>query len=188
MTFKLYFRYGAMGSSKTANMIMVAYNYKKQGKKILILKPAVDIRDDETFIVSRTGMKMEVDILIGKNTSLLSFDYKSIDCVLVDEINMLNPDYIDQLRVITEFCPVICYGLRTDYKSNLFASSKRLFEIADNIEEVKTICVLCNKKAIMNAKYIVKDGKRDVLKSGSSIIELGGDEMYQAMCWGCWNS
>jgi thymidine kinase len=187
MSAKLYFRYGAMGSSKSANLIMTAYNYKVQGKKIMILKPGVDTRDEKNSIVSRTGMKQEIDLLTYNFTYIPQYIPIDLDCVLVDECQFLEVEQIDQLRYITKYCPVICYGLRTDYSSKLFPSSQRLMEIADNIEEIKTTCVYCNKKAIINAKYKIDGDVKIIIKSGSANIDIGGDDKYQAMCWNCWN-
>ena len=188
MSHKLYFRYGAMGSSKSANMIMTAYNYKKQGKKVMILKPGLDTRDEKNSVVSRVGIQMKVDLLVYNFVSIEQYIDINTDCVLVDEVNMLEPKHIDQLRNITKICPVICYGLRTDYMTKLFPASQRLMELADSIEEVKTTCVKCNKKAIISAKYRMEKGNVVIVKSGSSKIELGGDDKYQAMCWSCWNN
>ena len=187
MSHKLYFRYGAMGSSKSANMIMTAYNYKKQGKKVMIIKPGIDTRDEKKSVVSRAGIQMEVDLLVDEFTFIEQYIDSETDCVLIDECQFLQVKQIEQLRNITKICPVICYGLRTDYMTNLFPASKRLMELADSIEEVKTTCVCCNKKATINAKYKIERGTVVVLKSGSSKIELGGDDKYQAMCWNCWS-
>lgn len=183
---KLYFRYGAMNSSKTANLLMVAHNYQILGKKILLMKPQIDCRVSQDSIHSRIGLEKKVDILIEETTDLLKEDYTQVDCILVDECQFLSEQHVNQLRAITEYTPVLCYGLRTDYRSQLFAGSKRLMEIADTIEEIKTICVLCNHKAIINAKYKVIDNGKTIIKNGTEAIDLGAEEKYQAMCWTCW--
>jgi thymidine kinase len=182
---KLLFRYGTMSSSKSANLLMLAYNYEKQGKKILVIKPSLENRDSDIKIVSRTGLCRKVDFLIKQDTNIETLVSLDIDFILVDECQFLEPNHIDQLRNLTKQCYVICYGLRTCFDTSLFPASKRLMEIADTIEEIKTSCVFCNKKAIINLKYN-KDGI--TIKNNSSIIDLGGDDKYKSVCWCCWNS
>jgi thymidine kinase len=182
---KLYFRYGAMNSSKTANLLMVAYNYRSQGKSVILIKPNIDNRVNILDISSRMGINMKADIIASSETDLSQI--KDTDCILVDECQFLTPLQIEQLRTLTVSIPVICYGLRTDYRTILFPGSKRLMELADNIEEVKTICVLCNNKAIINAKFSLKNNKKYILKKGSSEPDIGAEEKYQSMCWFCWN-
>lgn len=179
---KLYFRYGAMNSSKTANLLMVAHNYRAQGKSVILIKPDIDNRVDVLQISSRMGVSMSADIVASSDTDLSQVQHT--DCVLVDECQFLTPVQIDQLRSLTKTIPVICYGLRTDYRTVLFPGSRRLMEIADNIEEVKTVCVCCNSKAIINAKL---DDTRCIVRDGSSAPEIGAEERYQPMCWNCWN-
>jgi thymidine kinase len=185
---KLYFRYGTMNSSKTANLLMVAHNYKTQGKKALIFKPEIDDRFGKNVIKSRTGLSDEVDVIISEDTKLDNILLEdNVVCILVDEANFLLPKHVDQLRNFTKYVPVICYGLRTDYKSNFFPGSQRLMEIADTIEEIKTICVTCHKKSIINAKFSLVEGKKYIIKTGSDKPDLGAEEKYQSMCWECWN-
>lgn len=182
--YKLYFRYGSMNSSKTANLLMVAYNYKQKGKKVVLIKPKIDDRFGEKYIASRCGMKMEADIIVDEKSELYNiYDWKKYDCVLVDEVSFLTPKQIEELRKITEYIPVIGYGLRTDYKRQLFPGSKRLMELADSIEEIKNICTFCNKKAIFNMK-INKDGK--AIKDGSNDIEIGAEDKYISVCYRCY--
>uniref|UniRef100_A0A6C0D273 thymidine kinase n=1 Tax=viral metagenome TaxID=1070528 RepID=A0A6C0D273_9ZZZZ len=183
---KLYFRYGAMSSSKTANLLMVAHNYEVQNKEVLLIKPDLDDRFGKDLIKSRCGLERKANIIVNSEDNLLnnSVDYSYYDCVLVDEVQFLTSKQIDQLRVITITTPVICYGIRTSYNCELFPGSKRLFELADTIEEVKTTCNFCNKKATINAK--LQDGK--VIKDGSNVIDIGGDEKYLSTCWFCWNN
>jgi len=188
---KLYFKYGTMGSSKSANLLMVYHNYKKQGKNALLVKPNIDNRDGIEYISSRAGFRELADIIVDHKTNLYEEIHKIISqykCVLVDEAQFLSVDNILDLRKITKFIPVICYGLKTDYKCELFTGSKSLLEVADSIEEIKTICVNCNYKAIINAKYSIDDnGKKNIIKSSSKLLDIGGDELYQPMCWNCWN-
>ena len=183
---KLYFRYGTMNSSKTSNLLMVAHNYQALNRKILLMKPKIDTRTIGN-IKSRIGFEKDVDILIDLETDLLEIDYQNFDCVIIDEVQFLLPKHIDQLRIITKYVPVICYGLRTDYRIKMFSGSQRLMELADTIEEIKTICVDCSHKAIINAKYIQENNKITLIKDGSDKTDLGAEEKYRAMCWDCWS-
>jgi len=182
---KLYFRYGTVASSKTMNLLAVAHNYKQQGKIAYVFKPALDTRFGSELIRSRTGLEQKADLCLEKNTKIDFSRFKDGHCILVDEAQFLSVQIIEQLRTIaTQYdIPVICYGLRTDFKSELFAGSKRLLELADTIEEVKTTCNFCNKKATMNLKFV--DGK--AFNSGNS-IELGCEEKYLPACFGCYAS
>jgi thymidine kinase len=179
-----------MNSSKTANLLMVAHNYISQNKKVILLKPSIDVRYNATKITSRVkGIEKEVDILITEDTDLIAeVDISDLYCLIVDEAQFLSDKHIEQLRMLTKIVPVICYGLRTDYTGHLFSGSKRLMELADTIEEIKTICTFCNRKAIINAKYVLKnDGvTREIVKEGSEIIEIGDEDRYMPLCWKCW--
>ena len=180
---KLYFRYGTMTSAKTLNLLAVAHNYRSQNKKIILIKPAFDTRFGAEMIKSRAGLENEADILVNSDTPLNYSDFKDVSCVLVDEAQFLSTNIVEQLRKLSIELniPVICYGLRADFKSYLFEGSKRLLELADTIEEVKTTCYYCNKKAIMNLKHV--DGK--AVNVGPS-IELGTEEKYFPTCYGCY--
>ena len=184
MCYKLYFRYGAMCSSKTANLLMVAHNYKTQNKKVLLIKPKIDNRYGEEFVESRTGLKERADLIIDSNINLLMLDinFEDYNVVLIDEVQFLTVEQIEQLRLITIYTPVICYGLRTDYRTKLFTGSQRLMELADSIEEIKTVCNFCNKKATVNLKHL--DGV--IIKDGSGKIDIGAEEKYMSSCWACW--
>lgn len=185
---KLYFRYGPMNSSKTANLLMVAHNYRAQGKKVVLMKPALDTRFGQTMIVSRAITTGGIaDILVEPEWSNFSID-NDVYCVLVDEAQFLTEKNVEGLRKLAETVPVICYGLRTDYRSYLFPGSKRLMELADSIEEIKTICVECNRKATMNAKFYVQNGGKVIVRDGSSEPDLGAEEKYQPMCWLCYSA
>lgn len=181
---KLYFRYGTVGSAKTLNLLAVAHNYKQQGKEVLLVKPALDERFGKQNIKSRAGLEKEADILVEPDTDLLIQLYEGIDCILVDEAQFLSAQVIDQLRHITREnnIPVICYGLRTDFRSHLFEGSKRLMEVADSIEEVKSTCYFCNRKATLNLKHV--NGKATVL--GPS-VQLGAEETYLPACFPCFS-
>ncbi len=180
---KLYFRYGTVGSAKTLNLLAVAHNYRQQDKKILLMKPSMDTRFGQGWIKSRAGLEQEADLLIHPELSLLEMDYKDVSCILVDEAQFLSEKTIDELRKITLDwgIPIICYGLRTDFKSRLFEGSRRLMELADSIEEVKATCHYCNRKSIMNLKYV--DGH--AVDAGPS-VELGAEEKYLPACFKCY--
>jgi len=187
---KLYFRYGTMNSSKTANLLMVAHNYRSQGKVAILIKPQIDTRDGLETIKSRAfSHKIDVDIILNSGTKDISFNENiSPDCILVDEAQFLSMENVDALRNLPYDIPIMCYGLRTDYRSKLFPGAQRLMEVADNIEEIKTVCVNCHNKAIINAKYYLdsQTGKKIVIHDGSSEIDLGAEEKYNPLCWNCW--
>ena len=179
---KLYFRHGTMGSAKTMNLLAVAHNYRSQGKRVMLLKPRLDTRFSSKAIVSRSGLSIDADMLLEKDTRLDPRDFEGLACVLVDEAQFLSAAAIEELRGLTlkPGVPVICYGLRTDFQSRLFEGSKRLLELADSIEEVKVTCQFCNRKAILNMRFV--DGKPT--SSGEQIV-LGGDESYAPACYAC---
>lgn len=183
---KLYFRHGTMNSSKTANLLMVAHNYRAQGKKVMLIKPAVDTRFGTSTITSRAVGDMEADLVVDANICEIHVPEET-SCVLVDEAQFLSEHVVEMLRDLTKIVPVICYGLRTDYRSRLFPGSRRLLELADTIEEIKTVCVNCNRKAIINAKFYLREGERVISRDGSDEPDIGAEEKYQPMCWNCWN-
>ena len=172
---KLYFRYGAVSSAKTLNLLAVAHNYERQGKSVIVLKPAFDTRFGPRKVASRAGLEREADLLIGDDATFDPKDYENCQCVLVDEAQFLTACDVDQLRELTRRAsvPVICYGLRTDFRSRLFEGSKRLMEVADSIEEIKTTCAFCNRKAILNLKSL--DG---VPTLAGPTKQLGAEELY----------
>jgi thymidine kinase len=180
---KLYFRYGTVGSAKTLNLLAVTHNYQQQNKRILLVKPKLDTRFGNDEVKSRAGLVKKADILVTDETIFDSRDFEGHDCVVVDEAQFLSKSLIDQLRLIAsrQNIPVICYGLRTDFRGNLFEGSKRLFEVADSIEEVKTTCAFCNRKAIFNLKLL--DGKPTLT---GPTIELGAEEKYLPACSICY--
>lgn len=178
---KLYFRYGTMDSAKSMNLLAVAHNYRKQGKKVLLVKPRLDTRFGATTISSRCGLEAEADLMVEEDTVLDPREFAGLDCVLVDEAQFLAPSVIEDLRRITvdPGVPVICYGLRTDFQTRLFPGAQRLMELADRIEEVKVTCQYCAKKAICNLRFV--NGAPTV--EGPQ-IQLGADEHYAPVCWG----
>ena len=177
---KLYFRYGAMGSSKTANAIMVQYNYLERGQRVLLLKPKLDNRDGEKVIKSRCGLESACRFVEELN----DIDASQYDCVIVDEAQFLTKAQVERLVHIVDVIgvPVIAYGLRADFQGNLFEGSQWLLAWADTIEEVKTIC-WCGKKAVCNAR--VMDGR--VVKEGDQIL-LGGNSQYVSLCRRHWQT
>ena len=185
---KLYFRYGAMGSSKSANILMVRYNYEERGQYAILLKPRTDDRDGEHKIQSRIGLSAPAEYVDdflkeisklwnGKETEYL-YHGKKVNAILGDEAQFLSPEEVDALSDIVDFyeIPVLCYGLRTDFLNNLFPGSRRLMEIADVIEEVPTVC-WCGKRAQCNTRY--SNGK--IVREGAQIM-LGSNESYVALC------
>jgi len=183
---KLYFRHGAMNSSKSMNLLAIAHNYEELGRKVLLLTPSVDTRSDVNEIASRVGIHHRA-IVIEPDDSITHIvaQHLDVDCILVDEAQFLSVEQVNELSYVVDECgiSVICYGLRTDFQHKLFVGSKALLEQADSIEEVKTICTMCNHKAIMNARVV--DGKR--ITTGDQVV-IGGNESYIPVCRKCYNS
>jgi len=177
---KLYFRYGTMDSAKSMNLLAVAHNYRKQGKRVLLVKPRLDTRFGAAKISSRCGLEADADLMLDEETALDPRDFVGLDCVLVDEAQFLAPSVIEDLRRITvePGVPVICYGLRTDFQTKLFPGAQRLMELADRIEEVKVTCQYCAKKAICNLRFV--NGSPTVV---GPQVQLGADEQYAPVCW-----
>ena len=182
---KLYFKYGAMGSSKTANALITRFNYQERDMKVWLIKPSIDDRDGANIIRSRIGLEAIADIMTPDADifALFEKDHKDYDVIITDECQFFTPEQIDQLRKIVDIydIPVMCFGLRTDFLTHLFPGSRRLFEVADSITEIKTICS-CGNKATVNAR-IDEDG--NVVTTGSQIL-IGGNDSYIAMCHKCW--
>ncbi len=181
---KLFFKYGTVFSAKSLNLIATAHNYETQGKKVLLLIPSMDTRSDGN-ISTRAGFKMKAEVIDTDTNVMDVFNehmkrHERIDCVLVDEVQMLKAHHIDQLREITLLfkTPVICYGLRMSYTLELFEASKRLLELADKLEEIKTVCWYCNSKATHNLKLV--DGKPEYK---GNPIDIGGLEKYIPVCY-----
>ncbi len=174
---KLYFYYGAMGSSKTANALMVAYNYSERGQKTLLAKTNIDTRDGSHTIRSRIGLERNC-ILLSDLCRMKDEEIREYDAVVVDEIQFASKEQIDHLAYIVDYLevPVLCYGLRTDFQLNLFEGSERLLAIADEIKEVKTMC-WCGHKATCNARY----NRHGIVRQGSQVM-LGANDEYIALC------
>ena len=179
---KLYYRYGVMGSSKTANALMVRYNYEERGQDTLLVKPAVDQRDGARFVASRAGLSHPC-IYFSDLQKLTADEIRQYACVIVDEAQFLSREEVRWLTwVVDELnVPVICYGLRADFKGELFPGSMELMACADIIEEIKTIC-WCGRKATYNARFD-KDGH--VLKEGEQVV-LGANDQYIGLCRKHW--
>lgn len=181
---KLYFKYGAMGSSKTAQALITKFNYEERGMDVWLLKPSVDSRDGETLLRSRIGLESTADVVRPEDDIRALYAARGRhDVVIVDECQFLTPEQIEQLRQLVdeENLPVLCFGLRTDFLTHLFPGSRRLFELADSITEIKTICE-CGSKATVNARI---DGEGHVVTEGAQVF-LGGNDSYVAMCHACW--
>lgn len=184
---KLYFKYGAMGSSKTAQALMCKFNYEQVGYDVTLVKPVIDNRDiekDSIVVKSRIGLSSPCEVF-DSETNLYKFifglnQFKEKSIVIVDECQFCTAEQIDQLKEISYHIPVLCYGLLTNFKTQLFEGSKRLVEIADSLMEIKTICP-CGKKATINARFV--DGK--LCTDGDEIL-IGGDETYKAICYQCY--
>lgn len=183
---KLFFKYGTVFSAKSLNLIATAHNYETQGKKVLLMIPALDTRSNGS-ISTRAGFKMDAELIHDDSDALDIYKrhldrHEQIDCVLVDEAQMLKRAHIDQLReIVRRFnTPVICYGLRVSYTTELFEASERLFALADKLEEIKTICWYCAGKATHNLKLV--NGKP--VYDGNP-IDIGGLEKYLPVCYNC---
>ncbi len=183
---KLYFKYGAMGSSKTANALITKFNYEERGMKVWLIKPSIDTRDGANVVKSRIGLSASAEAVTPEKDLFEEYKKRS-DChvVIADECQFFTAAQIDQLRRIVDVMdiPVLCYGLRTDFLTRLFEGSRRLFEVADSVTEIKTICA-CGKKAIVNARL---DGNGRVVIEGGQIL-IGGNDSYVAMCHACWKN
>ena len=179
---KLYFRYGVMGSSKTANALMVRYNYEERGREALLVKPSVDQRDGARFVASRAGLSSPC-IYFSDLRAMDAGQLKPYACIIVDEAQFLSREEVQYLTHLVDELniPVICYGLRADFKGELFPGSQELLASADIIEEVKTIC-WCGKKAICNARF---DAQGRVLKEGEQVV-LGANDQYIGLCRRHW--
>jgi len=182
---KLYFKYGAMGSSKTAQALITKFNYEERGMKVWLIKPAIDNRDGRDVIKSRIGL-YAYSTSVDKSESVMDkflTEKSDVDVIIADECQFFSEKQIDDFRrIVDEYdIPVLCFGLRTDFLSHLFEGSRRLFELADSIAEIKTICE-CGSKATVNARL---DSDMNIVTEGSQVM-IGGNESYIAMCHKCW--
>ena len=193
MSKHLKFFYGAMSSSKTLRLLATAYDLEEKGMQILVMKPSTDTRDGEGFIRSRAGLQrscimidgeMNLFEAINKYNEYLKGEGESLKWVIIDECQFLTRKQVDQLSDVVDELDigVMCYGLRTDFKSKLFEGSKRLFELADDIEEVKSTCECGERKTSINARF---DEDGEIVTDGEQ-VEIGGNERYKAICRKCW--
>ena len=181
---KLYFKYGAMGSSKSAQALITQFNYEERGMTVWLIKPSIDNRDGANIVKSRVGLFREADVIAPEDDLLSRYQVAGHkDVIIADEAQFLTPQQIDQLRQIVDEAdiPVLCFGLRTDFRTQLFPGSRRLFELADSITEIKTICD-CGAKATVNARI---DGDGHIITQGAQVV-LGGNDSYIAMCHKCY--
>ncbi|MBR2047059.1 MAG: thymidine kinase [Oscillospiraceae bacterium] len=183
---KMYFKYGAMGSSKTAQALITKYNYEENDMKVWLIKPSADVRDGADILRSRIGLQAQVEIITPEMDVFAQFGEVMrgrCDVIIVDECQFMEPGQIDQLRsIVDEYnIPVMCFGLRTDFQCKLFPGSRRLMEVADTIQEIKTICD-CGAKATVNARI---DSDNYIVTEGAQVV-LGGNDSYIAMCHKCW--
>lgn len=181
---KLYFKYGAMGSSKSAQALITQFNYEELGMTVWLIKPSIDTRDGADIIKSRIGLARSAQIITPEQDIVKEYAKAGRhDVIISDEAQFFTPEQIDQLRELVDFedIPVLCFGLRTDFLTHVFPGSKRLLELADSITEIKTVCA-CGRKATVNAR-IDENGR--VITHGDQVF-LGGNDSYVAMCHRCW--
>lgn len=195
MDSKLYFYHGPMGSSKSARLLTTAYDFEEKGIQIMVLKPSLDTRDGEGIIRSRAGLERKC-IMIDKEINLykaikayknvLASQFETLKWVIIDECQFLTEEQVDQLSDVVDFLDVnvMCFGLRTDFQSHLFPGSKRLFELADDIEEIKSTCECGERKTSINARF---DEDGEIVTEGSQ-VEIGGNDKYKAICRKCWKN
>lgn len=181
---KLYFRYGAMNSGKSTALLQIAHNYEERGQKVIIVKPSIDTKGSDR-IISRIGADRKVDLLLPMESSFIEKfnNFKNIDCILVDEAQFLTPKQVNEafMIAVVQKVPVICYGIRGDFKTKSFPGSRRLLEIAHSIEELKTIC-RCGKKAIFNGRIV----NGHFVRSGTQVAIDGDKVEYESLCGECY--
>ena len=181
---KLYFKYGAMGSSKSAQALITKFNYEERDMTVWLIKPSVDTRDGADLIRSRIGLEAHARILTPEENIVEAYHAAGKhDVIIADEAQFFTPEQIDQLRALVdeEDLPVLCFGLRTDFLTHFFPGARRLMELADSLTEIKTVCS-CGRKATVNARI---DGEGRIVTEGSQVM-LGGNDSYVAMCHQCW--
>ena len=181
---KLYFKYGAMGSSKSAQALITKFNYEEKGMTVWLIKPGTDTRDGADIIKSRIGLSKKAQIIHPDDDIINKYhDAGNYDVIIADEAQFLTPLQIEGLRKLVdeEDIPVLCFGLRTDFLTHFFPGAKRLMELADSITEIKTICE-CGRKATVNARF---DENGKIITEGDQVM-LGGNDRYTAMCHRCW--
>ena len=181
---KLYFKYGAMASSKSAQALITQFNYEELGMSVWLIKPSTDTRDGADIIRSRIGLERRARVITPEQD--IREEYRregKHDVIIADEAQFFTPEQIDQLRCLvdTEDLPVLCFGLRTDFQTHMFPGSQRLMELSDSLTEIKTVCA-CGRKATVNARL---DEQGRVVTTGDQVL-LGGNDSYIAMCHKCW--
>ncbi|MBQ6466051.1 MAG: thymidine kinase [Oscillospiraceae bacterium] len=181
---KLYFKYGAMGSSKSAQALITQFNYEELGMSVWLIKPSVDTRDGADVIRSRIGLERRAQVITPEQDVVAEYRKAGRhDVIIADEAQFFTPEQIDQLRELVDDddLPVLCFGLRTDFQTHFFPGAQRLMELADSLTEIKTVCA-CGRKATVNARI---DGDGRIVTEGAQVM-LGGNDSYVAMCHKCW--
>lgn len=181
---KLYFKYGAMGSSKSAQALITQFNYEELGMSVWLIKPSIDTRDGADIIRSRIGLQRCAQVITPEQNIVEQYTQAGKhDVIIADEAQFFTPEQIDQLRTLVdeENIPVLCFGLRTDFLTHFFPGARRLMELADSLTEIKTVCA-CGRKATVNARI---DERGRVITEGAQVF-LGGNDSYIAMCHKCW--
>ena len=181
---KLYFKYGAMGSSKSAQALITKFNYEERDMSVWLIKPSVDTRDGADVIRSRIGLEARARIITPEENVIEAYRAAGKhDVIIADEAQFFSPEQIDQLRELVDEddLPVLCFGLRTDFLTHFFPGARRLMELADSLTEIKTVCS-CGRKATVNARI---DAEGKIVTEGSQVM-LGGNDSYVAMCHQCW--
>lgn len=187
MSSRLYFKYGTMGSSKSAQALMAKFNYEQKGMVVMLVKPSLDNRGDgdgQPMVRSRIGLSSPCEIIRPEDSFVELFDkFKAengCDCVIVDEAQFCTTKQVDELKLLTKQVPVLCYGLLNNFRCKLFEGSKRLVELSDSLQEIKSVC-RCGRKSTVNARFI--NGK---CVDDGPVVFIGGDESYENMCYWCW--
>ena len=181
---KLYFKYGAMGSSKSAQALITKFNYEERDMSVWLIKPSVDTRDGADLIRSRIGLEARARIITPEENIIEAYRAAGKhDVIIADEAQFFTPEQIDQLRELVDEddLPVLCFGLRTDFLTHFFPGARRLMELADSLTEIKTVCS-CGRKATVNARI---DAEGKIVTEGAQVF-LGGNDSYVAMCHQCW--
>ena len=181
---KLYFKYGVMGSSKSAQALITKFNYEELGMTVWLIKPSIDTRDGADVVKSRIGLSATAQVITPGEDIIAAYRAAGKhDVIIADEAQFFTPAQIDQLRTLVDEddLPVLCFGLRTDFLTHFFPGAQRLMELADSLTEIKTVCA-CGRKATVNAR-IDENGR--ITTEGSQVL-LGGNDRYVAMCHKCW--
>nr|WP_308741901.1 thymidine kinase [uncultured Anaerocolumna sp.] len=180
---KLYFKYGCMNSSKSANLLMIKHNYEEQGFRVALLKPSLDDREGKAVIKSRIGLEAKCGLVSPGSSINNYYNANATDVLMIDEAQFLTEKQVDELYKISFDIPVICFGLLIDYSQHLFEGSKRLIELSESIHEIKTVCQ-CGARANYNGRF---DSEGNLITSGEQIV-IGGNERYKALCKKCYES